>query len=641
MRFSYAPLLASGIFLLTGCAANPVFTSTSTPAGSVPGATLKGMVRGGQNPIVGAHVYLYAVNTTGYGGAGIPGSSTNMSVSLLKSATGTAEDGNGNYYVTTDSTGSFTITGDYTCPLGYAHPYLYASGGNPGSGPNSAAVLVSGLGSTCSTPTYTVINEVSTIAAAYSYAGFSSDPLHSSSSNTALAAKALDNATEAIANLENPETGQALATTPAGNGTVPQAEIDTLANILAACVNSSGPSSTPCTTLFNNAPSAGFSPTIPTDTSTAALNIAQNPGANIANLFTLQTAGAPFQPSLGTAPNDFTIAISYTATTPLNSPTGLAIDSEGDVWVASNGGNGLAAFGPNGTYALTITTGGLNQPWGIATDGSGNLWVSNHGANTISEFGPAGVANASSPFSGGGLTAPEGLAVDAQSHLWIANPSTGVLSEFSVTNGSAVSSTGITAGGLNSPGAVAIDDNGDIWVSNTGGSGSLSVYNVLGSPLGSSPLSGGGLDNPGGFAIDSNNNAWVANRGANVISSFNDAESNNATGYSGGGLNGANSVAVDSSDNKWVVNRTGNSISEFTAGGTAVSPSTGYYGGSTTSILSTPISIAVDLTGNIWVTNSGNNTITEFVGLGSPTVTPIAANIITGGGYGDSAVNKP
>src|SRR5208337_3882533 len=126
-----------------------------------------------------------------------------------------------------------------------------------------------------------------------------------------LAASALDNATITIANLENPQTGMALATTPAGNGTVPQAEIDTLANILAACVNSTGPSSTPCTTLFDNAATTGFSPVIPTDTATAAVNIAHNPGANIANLIALQGSSPPFVPFLSATPtpNDFTIAI--------------------------------------------------------------------------------------------------------------------------------------------------------------------------------------------------------------------------------------------------------------------------------------------------------------------------------------------
>ena len=631
MRLSRALLLASSAFLFTGCSVAPVLTSNSTPAGSVHGATLRGMVHGGQSPIVGAHVYLYAVTTGGYG---------NPSASLLTSGDG--QDGDG-YYVLTDPSGNFTITGDYTCPVLYAHPYLVAVGGNPGLAPgtyNSAAILVSGLGSNCptGTPTFTVVNEVSTIAAAYSYAGFASGPFNASSSSTSLATTALDNATITIANLEDPTTGMALATTPAGNGTVPQAEIDTLANILAACVNSTGPSSSPCTTLFDNAPTTGFSPVIPTDTATAAVNIAHNPGANIANLIALQGSSPPFVPYLSATPtpNDFTIAISYTASTPLNSPGGLAIDYKGDVWVANNGGNSLAAFGPNGLYATSITTGGLNQPWDIAIDGSNNLWVSNNGNNTISEFGPAGVANTNSPFSGGGLTKPEGLAVDAQSHLWIANPSTSILSEFNVTNGSAVSSTGIGTASLNTPTSVAVDDNGDVWITNSGNS-SVSLWQPGFATLYTGfPYNDGGLSNPQGVAIDSNNNAWIANRGATVVSEFANSGPDSLTGYSEGGLSGANSVAVDSADNKWVVNRTGNSISEFAANGTAISPSTGYLGG-----LSTPIDIAVDLSGNLWVTSSGNNTLVEFVGAASPLVTPIVANLITGQGYGDSAVNKP
>ena len=41
------------------------------------------------------------------------------------------------------------------------------------------------------------------------------------------------------------------------NGIVPQSKINTLANILATCVNTSGPSSGPCTALFANATSDG------------------------------------------------------------------------------------------------------------------------------------------------------------------------------------------------------------------------------------------------------------------------------------------------------------------------------------------------------------------------------------------------
>ena len=68
------------------------------------------------------------------------------------------------------------------------------------------------------------------------------------------------------------------------------------------------------------------------DTATAALNIAHNPGANVATLFGLQTADSPFQPPLPTTPlpNDFTIAVSYSGAG-MNSPVPIAIDAAGNV----------------------------------------------------------------------------------------------------------------------------------------------------------------------------------------------------------------------------------------------------------------------------------------------------------------------
>ena len=128
---------------------------------------------------------------------GIAASASNTSVSLLTSAGNTTLDSsggatNGDYYVTTDVSGSFSITGDYTCGAGQ-QVYLYALGGNPGAGINSAAGLMAALG-TCpaagnflTTTPYVVVNEVSTVATAYAFAGFATDATHVGSSGTALA----------------------------------------------------------------------------------------------------------------------------------------------------------------------------------------------------------------------------------------------------------------------------------------------------------------------------------------------------------------------------------------------------------------------------------------------------------------------
>jgi sugar lactone lactonase YvrE len=639
VRVSLASALFVCSLVLSGCSAFPGLKSTTTstsPTGSGTSVAFHGVVHGGQNPIKGARIYFYAFGNTGYGGA---------AVSLLTSGT---QDVNGNYYVTTGSDGSFSITGDYTtCPTAtsYQTTYILALGGDSGSGSNSAISLVAPVGNCTQvnfSSAYVIVNEVTTVASMYVAQGFITDLTHVSAPTTTLAQTALSNLN--TGNLY--AGGVAEATTPYGNGTVPQAEINTLANVLAACVNSTGASSSQCTTLFSNAPSTGVSPTEPTDTATAALNIARNPGANVSNLFALQGSSPPFVPDLPAAPNDWTIAISYTANPALNSPVGLAIDGSGNVWVADNADNSLTEFGPDGSYTQTVNTGGLKGPSQIAIDGSGNLWVSNFasGTNSISEFNSSGVANGSSPFTGGGLDTPEGLAVDAQGHLWVANSASGAnsMSEFNVSNGSAVSSTGITTAGLNVPNFIAVDDNGDVWITSSGNN-SVSLWQPgFGTLYTGFPYSNGGLSNSRGVAIDSNNNAWIANRGANVTSEFANSGALSTSGYTGGGLNGSLGIAVDASNHVWVVNRVGNTITELASNGSAISPSTGFYGaGSTTPILSSPGFIAIDLDGNVWVTNTNNNALVEFVGAATPLVTPIAANIITGHGYGASAVNKP
>ena len=650
----FAVIAASfGTLLLSGCAGMPAINTSST--GSVSGTALHGSVRGGQNPIVGAHVYLYAVNTTGYGGPGIAPNSTNASVSLLRNATGTAQDANGHYYVTTDQYGNFTITGDYSCPSSYAHPYFYASGGDSGSGANSAIALTAPA-QACNTSASTDVNEVSTVVTAYAYAGFASDPTHVSSSSTTLAATGVTNAANNIANLEDISLSVALATTPAGNGTVPQAEINTIANILAACVNSTGPASTQCSTLFTNATNNGVEPI---DTATAALNVAHYPGVNVGNLFGLQTADSPFQPMLPSTPvpNDFTIAVSYTGGG-LNSPVPIAIDAAGDVWLGNTatGANSVSEFSPLGApvSASGYTGGGIVDPYSIAIDSSGNLWTANVTPDSLSKLGSNGTpVSTSAGYTGGGLNAPYAIAFDPLGHVWVVNNVGSSLSEFSSGGTAITTSSGDTGGGIsNDPVSLAIDASGNIWVTDSITLGALSEFNSAGTTPGS-PISpstgdtGGGLNDPWGLAVDASGNIWVADSGtgANRISLFGASGTaiSSPLGYTGGGLSIPEALAIDGAGNVWVVNRASNltsppypdsSISEFNSSGTAISPATGYTAG-----LNLSIRIAVDGSGNVWVPNATLNTVTEFVGAGSPVVTPIVANLLYP--YASRAVNRP
>ena len=137
-------------------------------------------------------------------------------------------------------------------------------------------------------------------------------------------------------NLASISDGSALATTPGGNGTVPQAEINTLANILASCINSTGTITGPanpsaCYTLFSNAMSNGTSGNLPTDTATAAINIASIYLPTRPPFFNLQSGLAARRCSTRSPASAQAISPSASTSTGggLNTPYNIAVDGSG------------------------------------------------------------------------------------------------------------------------------------------------------------------------------------------------------------------------------------------------------------------------------------------------------------------------
>lgn len=641
MRIPWISILFLPALLLSGCTDVPATTTSQTTA--IHGAAITGKVHGGQSPIVGANVYLYAASTTGYGTA----STSLLNSNVLVQTPAGGQDGSGNYYVTTDSNGAFSITGDYTCPSQASQVYLYSVGGNAGSGANSGIALLAALGAcpasgTLSPSLYVVVNEVSTIATAYALNTFqkAGNTTDVGSTNRTLALSNIANAFATVTNLEDLRTGQALATTPAGNGTVPQSEINTLANILAACVNSTGPTSTQCTTLFNNAKSGGVTTT---NTAQAAVGMARIPGQDGTQLFNLQTANAPFQPSLNVVPGTFAIGINYTGGG-LSNPYGGAIDASGNVWIVNSTGNSISEFTPLGApispAGTGYTGGGLSGPYGMAIDSSGNVWVTNFSSGTgdsISKFSSSGVAiSGSSGYTGGGLSGPNLLAIDKSGNVWVANHSANSVSEFNSSGGPVSGSGGYTGAGLNTPLGIAIDVSGNVWVANNGAD-SISELNSSGSPIsGSSGYTGGGLTQPGDLHIDGLGNVYASNFLANSLSELGSTGvANGNSPFTLSGLNGPEGIAIDAANSVWVANSAGDGITTILNNGSSGSTPPGMQGGG----LNAPFGIGIDGGGNIWVTNSGDNSITEFVGRTFGVVTPVAANLLAP--YGAHAVNSP
>jgi streptogramin lyase len=203
----------------------------------------------------------------------------------------------------------------------------------------------------------------------------------------------------------------------------------------------------------------------------------------------------------------------------LKSPSGLAADSNGNLYIADTGDNLIRTVNQRtGTiylYAGLITGNALcttaanpdsygdgcplNQasfksPSGLALDGSGDLFVADSGDNIIRELSPSTglvtkvAGNGQSVFDGDGglataasLDAPSAVKVDAAGDLYIADTGNAAVRFVAATSGDISTLLGQggtpgSAGGtgsatllqFTSPSGIAIDSLGNVYVSDTG-----------------------------------------------------------------------------------------------------------------------------------------------------------------------------
>jgi hypothetical protein len=617
--------------ILAGCGMGPI--TTSGGGGTM---SLQGQVHGGQQPVAGSTIQLYTVGTGGNGTAATP---------MLTET------------VTTDSGGNFSITNAYTCgenSSGSAitssnQVYLVATGGNPGVGTNNPALaMVAPLGpcSNLSAATTILVNELTTVAAAWSLAPFATSATHIAASATN--SLGITNAFLDAALLVNTTTGTP-ATLPS-NLTIETGKLNALADALAGCVNSDG--TTACAPLFS---AATVGSSTPTDTFTAALNIVKHPGQNVAAVFGAIGTDVPFATTLTASPNDWTMSLTITGGG-LSSPTALGLDSQGNVWVANFFGP-LSAFNPQGTpYSATGFggTGGteITQVYDLVVDPSDNVWVVNQngyqgpagGNGSVTKFygvnsGQIGVSPQPMGYTDGSLQEPTAIAADTNGDIYIANTSGGSATIYNNSGGLVYGDVGASSDILVIPAAIAIDSTHGFWLPG----GKVVAHVSLPStqfPDGQLLATANCCALSEGIATDAFGNVWVADElggppAPNNEGAFADIASNGSILLSNvvaGGIDHPQMVAVDAAQNAWFTNFDNDSITEIAgnggpvAAGTGLSPSTGVYGTGGFGLdagLAGPFSIIPDRSGNLWISNQAQDAVTMFFGLSTPTVTPL------------------
>ena len=316
----------------------------------------------------------------------------------------------------------------------------------------------------------------------------------------------------------------------------------------------------------------------------------------------------------------------------------------------------------------------LCAPAGVAVDSEGNLYVADSGNNRVTEY--------ADPFSA--------LATDQQSAGFIAER---VLGQADLTSAGCNRSKGgsgaPTAATLCRPGALAIDGDQRLYVADSGNNRVLGYDRPLEQPagnlvigqldfrsrkcnLGGAP-SASSLCIPSGVAADRSGNLYVADQDNHRVLEF-DAPRNNgppahlvfgqpdpASSKAGGcagaitnadGLCFPNGIALDGSDSLYVADRGNNRVldylnplapgagtqgtsgsasdttADFVFGQNGSFAATARNGGGTTAdSLSQPAGVAVDETGTVYIADTGNNRVLEYNGASVPVsaITPAAS----------------
>jgi DNA-binding beta-propeller fold protein YncE len=186
------------------------------------------------------------------------------------------------------------------------------------------------------------------------------------------------------------------------------------------------------------------------------------------------TSSGTFITAWGCAAASTSACTDSSANGQFTNPSGIAVDSSGNVYVTDIGNNRVEKFAGTGGYvaqwgSLGSANGQFNGTTGIAVDSTGNVYVADFGNNRIQKFTAAGtyVTQWGSSGSGQGeFSGPFAVAVDPSGNVYVSDEANDRVQEFTST-GSFVTqygSYGSGSGQFEGPLGVAVDAFGTVYV---------------------------------------------------------------------------------------------------------------------------------------------------------------------------------
>jgi len=290
-------------------------------------------------------------------------------------------------------------------------------------------------------------------------------------------------------------------------------------------------------------------------------------------------------------------------------PAGVAVDAQGNVYVADIGDSKIRKITPSGAVSTlagstegfadgTGSSAQFDNPIGVAVDAQGNVYVADANNNKIRKVTPSGVVTtlagstlgfADGTGSSAQFSGPAGVTVDAQGNVYVADANNNKIRK-------------VTPSGV--------------------------VTTLAGSTLGFADGTGSDAQFilPTGVAVDAQGNVYVAEWQNNKIrkvtpSGVVSTLAGSTEGFADGTGSSAQfrsptGVAVDAQGNVYVADRNNHKIRKITPNG-AVSTLAGSTGGFADGTGSTvrfdnPYGVTVDAQGNVYVADMSNHKIRKI-----------------------------